>query len=176
MVENLKTTKYRNGDEIPNITDASVWSVLTTGAWSYQNNDPTYGTKYGKLYNWYAVADSRNIAPVGWHVPTDPEWTILSDYLGGENVAGGKLKETGTLNWLNINSGATNETGFSGIPGGDRCGDGSFFGYSFSGFWWSTSEYNDVSIWFRYLFNDTSSIIRSHFTKPCGLSIRCIKD
>jgi uncharacterized protein (TIGR02145 family) len=118
MVENLKTTKYRNGDPIPNVT-GNAWAALTTGAYCWYNNDAaTYKATYGALYNWYAVADSRNIAPTGWHVPTDAEWTTLTTFLGGESVAGGKLKETGTNHWTSPNTGATNETGFTALPGG----------------------------------------------------------
>jgi len=118
MAENLRTTKYCNGDPIPNVTDSLQWVNLATGAWAHNNNYSQYENLYGKLYNWYAVDDSRNICPCNWHVPTDAEWTTLIDYLGGEGVAGGKMKSTGTQYWLSPNTDATNESGFSGLPGG----------------------------------------------------------
>ncbi len=118
MAENLKTTKYRNGDPIPNVTDISEWYHLTTGAYCDYINTPGSDVTYGKLYNWHTVADSRNIAPTGWHVPSDAEWAILIEYLGGSDVAGGKLKETGTTHWYNPTTEATNESGFTGLPGG----------------------------------------------------------
>ena len=114
MVENLKTTKYSNGDPIP-----TAVTSLTPGAYCMYNNDAvTYKADYGALYNWYAVADSRNIAPAGWHVPTKTDWTTLTDYLGGESVASGKLKENGSSHWLTPNTGATNSSGFTALPGG----------------------------------------------------------
>ena len=119
MVENLKTTKYRNGDAIPNVTGNASWVALSTGAYCWYNNDAaTYKATYGALYNWYAVGDSRNIAPSGWHVATDSEWTTLSTFLGGESIAGDKLKEIGTSHWLSPNTGATNSNGFTAFPGG----------------------------------------------------------
>src|SRR5690606_33259564 len=107
-------------DVIPQVTDPTIWGNLTTGAWCYYNNDPANEIIYGKLYNWYAVNDPRGLAPVGWHIPSDSEWTILTDYLGGFEVAGGKMKETGTTHWANPNIGADNSSGFTGLPGGYR--------------------------------------------------------
>ena len=117
MAKNLDVTTYRNGDVISQVTDPTAWNALTTGAWCYYNNDPANGTIYGKLYNWYAVNDPRGLAPTGWHIPTEGELIALSDCLGGQEVAGGKLKETGTAHWLSPNI-ATNETGFTALPGG----------------------------------------------------------
>ena len=120
MAENLKTIKYNDGTAIPLVTDATEWSNLTTHGYCWYNNDEaTYGDTYGALYNWYTV-ETGNLCPTGWHVPTDAEWTELIDYLGGESVAGGKLKETGTTHWNSPNPGATNETGFTTLPGGYR--------------------------------------------------------
>ncbi len=126
MAENLKTSKYNDGTQIPNVTDYTNWSQLTTGAWAYYNNDSANYAKFGKLYNWYAVNyetnGNKNVCPTGWHVPTDEEWTILTDYLGGESVAGGKMKEAGNINWggiNNINQDSTNKSLFTGLPGGD---------------------------------------------------------
>jgi len=174
MVENLKTTKYRNGVSIPNVTDATAWINQRSGAYCDYNNNPSNSITYGKLYNWYAISDIRNIAPTGWHIPTDAEWTILTDYLGGE--AGGKLKEAGNAHWANPNTGATNETGFSALPGGYRFGGGQGSGLLFyylgeSGFWWSTTKY-------RGLDHNTSSLVNNTLQgySSNGLSVRCLKD
>src|ERR1035437_4904310 len=119
MLKNLDVSTYRNGDLIPEVTDGSAWSALTAGAWCWYNNDSaTNASTYGKLYNWYAVNDPRGLAPTGWHVPSDAEWTTLSTCLGGNAVAGGAMKETGTTHWTSPNTGATNSSGFTGLPGG----------------------------------------------------------
>lgn len=118
MAENLNTSHYLNGDSIPQVQDKAEWVALTTGAWCYYQNDAENGKTYGKLYNWYAVNDPRGLAPEGWHIPTDAEWIALIDYLGGTNVAGGKMKQIGTVHWISPNLGATNESGFSALPGG----------------------------------------------------------
>ena len=177
MAENLKTTHYQNGDPIPCITDTAAWKALTTGAWCDYENSADNGTKYGHLYNWYTVSDSRNIAPKGWHVPTDDEWTTLTTYLGGDSIAGGKLKEAGTLNWKSPNTGATNETGFSALPGGVRAGiNGKFFDVGFKDNWWSSTENKGVA-WNRYLNKNSSNMNRTNNRgKNCGFSVRCIKD
>lgn len=178
MAENLRTTKYRNGEAIPLVTDNTAWLNLTTGACCNYNNDTANISRYGKLYNGYAVTDSRNIAPSGWHVPTDEEWTRLTTYLGSESVAGGKLKETGTGNWLDHNTGATNESGFSALPGGDRGWGGSFTYLGYMGNWWCSSVDSDnyTYIWCRRLEYDLSSVIRGVLNKEEGLSVRCVKD
>lgn len=170
MAENLKTTKYRNGDPIPNITDNTAWKKLNSGALCNFNNDANIGDKYGKLYNWYAVDDSRNIAPAGWHVPTDAEWTTLIDYLGGEKVAGGKLKEIGITHWNTPNTGATNETGFTALPGSYRSNDGRFDDIGISGMWWTT----DYAL-FRFMDYD-SNAVDSDKELMLGLSVRCVKN
>jgi uncharacterized protein (TIGR02145 family) len=118
MSENLRTTNYRNGDPIPTGLDNATWSTTTSGAYAIYNNDNANDAIYGKLYNWYAVADPRHVCPTGWHEPTDGEWTTLTDYLGGAAVAGGKMKTTGLQYWISPNTDATNESGFSGLPGG----------------------------------------------------------
>ncbi|MEI6751561.1 MAG: FISUMP domain-containing protein [Paludibacter sp.] len=177
MAENLKAVKYRNGDVVPNVTDNTAWAALTTGAWCDYNNIATNDTKYGHLYNWYTASDSRNIAPTGWHVPTDAEWTTLTTYLGGQAVAGGKLKEAGTLNWNSPNTGATNETGFSALPGGLRnFSDGSFGGVGNNGNWWSSSENNATYVWRRYMNWSYSSVGRSSSSKTYGFSVCCVRD
>jgi len=176
MVENLKTTKYRTGEAIPNVTDNTAWGGLTTGAWCDYDNLAANGTKYGHLYNWYAASDARNIAPVGWHVPTDAEWTTLTTYLGGESVAGGKLKEAGTLNWASPNSGATNETGFSALPGGGRSYVGPFGSVSTNGGWWSSAEYDAGNAWYRDVVYGSSYVLRNNYYKQSGFSVRCVRD
>jgi uncharacterized protein (TIGR02145 family) len=181
MAENLKTSKYSDGSNIPNITDNIQWKRDTTGAWSYYNNDAANNIKYGKLYNWYAVSKNtngnKNLCPNGWHVPTDEEWTILTDYLDlGESVAGGKMKEVGTINWLNPNKDATNTSLFTGLPGGCRSSIGSFGYFGYFGSWWSSTESDTEDAWSRDISYD------DHFTKiatekrEIGFSIRCVKD
>jgi uncharacterized protein (TIGR02145 family) len=172
MAENLKTTKYRNGEPISNLTAAADWNASTSGAYSWYNNDITNKATYGALYNLYAIKDSRGIAPVGWHVPTIDEAVTLENYLGGGFVAGGKLKETGVTHWVGPNKGATNESGFTALPGGIRSGS-SFnemekTGY-FGLFW--ASIYNDF-YWYMP-FDDT---IFSFESFGNGFSVRCIKD
>ena len=152
------------------------WAGLTTGAWSHNNNDSQYENPYGKLYNWYAVNDPRNMCPLGWHVPTDAEYTLLTAYLGGESVAGGKMKSTGTQYWQSPNTGATNESGFSGLPGGSRNNDGSFSVIGDFGAWWSSTESYPSAAWYRglgYISVDADSF--SGF-KTYGLSVRCLRD
>lgn len=134
MNKNLDVAFYRNGDEIPQVADPTAWAALTTGAWCYYNNDPIQGGKFGKLYNWYAVNDPRGLAPQGWHIPSDAEWTTLETTLGGSSVAGGKMKEAGFVNWTAPNTAADNSSGWAGLPGGLRFWDGTFddvglFGY-----------------------------------------------
>jgi len=177
MAENLRTTKYCNGDPIPNVTDSLQWVNLATGAWAHNNNYSQYENLYGKLYNWYAVDDSRNICPCNWHVPTDAEWTTLIDYLGGEGVAGGKMKSTGTQYWLSPNTDATNESGFSGLPGGYRKSSGAFYDVGRWGYWWSSTEFGSGFAWPRHLPHGNGLVYRyAIYTKSYGFSVRCIKD
>lgn len=176
MVENLKVTHYQNGDAIPNVTDSTNWAALITGAWCNYDNDVSNGKKYGKLYNWYSVEDTRNLAPKGWHIPTDGEWTILTDFLGGKDAAGGKLKQVGILDWEKPNEGATNETGFKGLPGGNRGEDGEFISIGSSGLWWSSSEADSNYAGFRLVINTGKFVLRYKFKKSIGLSVRCLKD
>src|SRR5665647_1310817 len=184
LVENLKTTTYRNGDPIQNVTGNTAWSALRTGAYCWYNNDATYkNTNYGALYNWYTVSDSRNMAPWGWHTPTDAEWTNLTTFLG-ESVAGLKLRETGTAHWFDTNTYATNSSGFTAIPGGQRDGFGLFDSGPFNGlgtmdFWWSSTAYNATDAWARYVSYYSSSVGRdngNNFSKVRGYSVRCVKD
>lgn len=174
MVENLKTTKYRDGTIIPNVTDNTEWTDLTTGAYSDYDNTSSNSDVYGRLYNWYAATDTRNIAPTGWHIPTDAEWTTLANYLGGELVAGDKLKETGNVHWQGINV-ATNESGFTALPAGERFHNGAFAQNGYYGLWWSTTGLSTTS-WFHYVHNGNSHLTRSNQIKWMGISLRCVKD
>jgi uncharacterized protein (TIGR02145 family) len=176
MEKNLDVVTYRNGDIIPQVTDPTAWAALTTGAWCYYNNDVANGAIYGKLYNWYAVNDTRGLAPKGWHVPTDAEWTILTDKLGGTLVAGGKMKTTGTTSWITSNTGATNESGFTGLPGGNRGNDGTFANVGYNGFWWSSSEGGTTYAWYRFLDYGNGDAYRSSKGKANGFSVRCLRD
>ena len=196
--QNLNVTKYSDGTTIPQVTDPTQWANLTTGAWCYYNNTTANGTTYGKLYNWYAVAGiydtasatnpalRKKLAPTGWHVPTDAEWSSLINCLdpnadGGNNVpniAGGKMKATGTSLWISPNTDATNESGFTVFPGGARDGDGTFSYVGFYGYWWSSSVYNTTSgAWFRILDYSSGSAYRyPDSVRIHGFSVRCLKD
>ncbi len=173
---NLIVSKYRNGDVIPEVTDPTEWANLTTGAWCYFANTTLNGTTYGKLYNWYAVTDSRGLAPEGYHIPSDTEWTTFTSCLGGETIAGGKIKETGTAHWETPNTGATNESGFKALPGGYRYDNGTFSTTGFFGYWWSSSNNFSNIAWDRYLYYNYGDIYRNSFNKAAGFSVRCIKD
>jgi uncharacterized protein (TIGR02145 family) len=176
MAENLKVTHYRNGDPISNITDGTAWSNLTTEAYCAYNNYLDDYAHYGELYNWYAVTDSRNIAPIGWHVPTDADWAILTDYLGGAVVAGGKLKETGTYHWQSPNTGATDESGFTALPGGNRQTGGVFSNKGESGGWWSSTEVNASEAFCLFMSCSNSGAYKVNYDKKIGYSVRCVKD
>ena len=174
--KNLNVSTYRNGDVIPQVQDKKAWANLTTGAWCYYGNDASNGTKYGKLYNWYAVNDPRGLAPQGWHVPSDAEWTILETALGGSLVAGGKMKEAGTLNWTTPNTGGNNNSGFAGLPGGGRDGSGAFDGVGSGGYWWSSAENGTTYAWVRGLGYNNGGIDRFGGNKKGGYSVRCLRD
>ena len=175
--KNLDVSKYRNGDEIPLVQDAAEWAKLTTGAWCYYENKSVNGTTYGKLYNLYAVTDKRGLAPKGFHIPTDAEWTILTDYLGGRDAAGGKMKETGTTHWQTPNTGANNKSGFTGLPGGYRYSGGTFGFFGLYGLWWSSSEGgSDILAWDRFLYANDTVVGRFDDFERSGMSVRCIAD
>ncbi len=176
MAENLKTTKYRNCNTIPNLTGNTAWSYDTIGAYCDYNNIPDSSSIYGRLYNWFAVVDSRNLCPIGWHVPIDSEWTTLTIYLGGENIAGGKLKETGLSHWLSPNTSATNETGFTALPAGGRESGGAYGYIGSIGYWWSSTEFVTSLAWFREMFSSDSNVGRYEFNKQEGFSVRCLRN
>ncbi|WP_396217293.1 FISUMP domain-containing protein [Flavobacterium sp.] len=179
---NLDVTAYRDGTPIPQVTDPSQWANLTTGAWCYYNNDPANGDIYGKLYNWYAVAGihdndpstpNKILAPTGWHVPSDAEWNTLTTFLGGLSVAGGMMKSTSTL-WQSPNTGATNSSGFTGIPGGHR--GNNFESIGDIGVWWSSSEQSTQSASHRNLHYLDIHVTTWSTTKFYGYSVRCLRD
>ena len=182
LVENLNVTHYRNGDPIPNVTDSAEWVNLTTGAYCNYDNSSANAEIYGRLYNWFAVNDSRNIAPIGWHVATLDEWIILENYLGGDTVAGGKLKEAGTIHWKSPNYGATNESGFTGLPGGSRSWGGiAVFKFSLMskyGNWWTaTGSDTDQNLAFMKELGYNYILVGGcDCPKLIGYSVRCIKD
>jgi len=175
MSENLNAEHYRNGDIIPQVQDADEWIYLKSGAWCYLKNDSENGKIYGRLYNWYAVNDSRGLAPDGWHIPSYAEWKNLKVYLGGYLIAGGKLKAT--ILWDSPNTGATNESGFTALPGGNR------YGWTISPigsacYFWSSSkyEYERGYAYFYYLGYNHSLFLDKVNGKHIGMSIRCMKD
>jgi len=176
-IENLDVTTYRDGTPIPEVTDPVQWAALTTGAWCYYNNDPSNGAIYGKLYNWYAVNDIRGLAPEGYHIPSETEWATLTACLGGDSVAGGALKSTGTTLWTNPNTGATNSSGFTGLPGRSRDYTGVFsIDAGDVGFWWSSTTFDATSAWYHYLYHSLSNIFSSFGEKNKGLSVRLVKN
>jgi uncharacterized protein (TIGR02145 family) len=175
LTNNLDVVTYRNGDVIPQVTDPTAWAALTTGAWCYYNNDAANGAIYGKLYNWPAVTDPRGLGPIGWHVPSDAEWFTLSTYLGGVTVAGGKMKSIGTTLWV-TNTGATNESGFTGLPGGRREPTSAFSTIGSNGNWWSSTSRNGTQRWSRTLNNNNTLIENYGFDPKYGCSVRLIKD
>jgi uncharacterized protein (TIGR02145 family) len=180
MSENLKTSRYRNGGSIPYVVGNADWQALTTGAWSNYAHDAANDPVYGKLYNWYTTLGDT-LCPTGWGVPTDDEWTTLTTYLGGESVAGGKMKSIGTAYWNSPNTGATNESGFSALPGGYRDSDGSFYNIRGFAVFRSATEYCNLCFaWVRGLYNNDGYVGRI-FTidignKSVGASVRCLRD
>lgn len=176
MLKNLDVTTYRNGDPIPQVSDITAWRNLTTGAWCYYENDLSNGPVYGKLYNWYAVNDPRGLAPSGWHVPSHAEWNTLINCLGGISIAGGKLKETGTTHWLTPNLGATNSSGFTGLPGGYRYFNGVFYYVGNFGIYWSSTAGNPTEVLARALNSASEGVYLYSWFKQAGFSVRCVKD
>jgi uncharacterized protein (TIGR02145 family) len=176
MAENLRTTKYNDGTEIPVVKDNLDWSKLTTPGYSWYNNDSgEYKDSYGALYNWYAV-NTNKLCPAGWHVSSDAEWVALATFLEGGNDVGGKLKESGTKHWKIPNEGATNESNFNALPGGYRTFEGIFNFIGVSGYWWSSTEYNEASVLFWNLRYKSGGTFKYRSEKNCGFSVRCIKD
>jgi uncharacterized protein (TIGR02145 family) len=195
MAENLRVTRFRDGQSIPNITDANAWGQLgnasNKSAWVYYNNDAKYNQPYGKLYNWYAVMDPRGLAPKGWHIPTNEEWIALGAALGGAKQAGGRMKTIGTIEagnglWKSPNKNATNSSGFSAVPTGERGPDGVFDGMGLRARWWTTNNWEgdpfnlyslNTTIYGSQaiLFNSTGENVDS-YNVLAGLAVRCVKD
>jgi len=186
MAENLRTTKYRDGTTIPHVAEVGAWVQLTTDAWCHYENNGSLDTIYGKLYNWYAAANPM-ICPLGWHVPTDAEWQQLEailgmptgildqiGYRGALQNVGGKMKAT-TL-WIGPNIGATNESGFSALPGGGRLYNGEFGGQGQDGAWWSGSEEGLDEAWDRVVNSNGAGIGRHYNSKRDGICVRCVRD
>jgi len=175
MKENLKTTHYRNGDAIAYTPDASAWSSLTTGGYCNYNNLLSNGDTYGRLYNWAAVNDSRNLAPAGWHVASYNEWLTLMNYAGGYAAAGGKLKETGTLHWTSPNNG-TDAFGFTALPSGLRTLAGGYEVMGYNAYWWTSTEADIVYSWGAAISYNDATLYTVVYEKPQGFPVRCVKD
>ena len=185
MKENLNVSKYSDGTIIPQVTDPTQWANLTTGAWCYHNNNSANGTIYGKLYNWYAVAGihdndpntpNKTLSPTGWHVSTSEEWTTLLNFLGGESVAGGKMKSTGTSLWTSPNTNASNDSGFTGFPGGYRESNGEFYDMNYHGHWWSSSEISLQQSSYYSLHSVAGGITTNSWNKLGGFSVRFVNN
>jgi len=172
MAENLKTTKYNDNTPIPLVTKNSAWEALSTPAYCWYNND---SITYGAIYNWYTL-NTGKLCPVDWHVPSDAEWTILTTYLGGEIIAGNKQKETGLIHWLSSNTGATNESGFTALPGGYRNYYGVFNNIRSQGYWWSGTESSSIEAYYRDIDYSYSNLDSGSSSKKSGASVRCIAD
>jgi len=171
MAENLKTTKFNDGTPIQNVTADTIWAHLSTAAycWSY-NNESSFRDMYGAIYNYYAV-ETGKLCPAGWHVSSAAEWDTLSDYLGGREISGGKLKESGTAHWRSPNAGADNLSGFTAIPGGERDANGYFWGQAYHGRWWCSADWS--MNWLQY---STGTLDGMSCMSVCGFSVRCVKD
>ena len=181
MTENLNVSTFLNGDAIQEVKSDQEWEKAANNsepAWCYYSNEENNGLKYGKLYNWFAVIDPRGLAPAGWHVPTDSDWTVLTEFLGGEKLAGRKMK---FKDGWNENSSGNNKSGFSGLPGGCRMAFGLFENISTHIYWWSSTEMkmplggDTRYAWSRYLFYKFHSLERHTNTKGSGLYVRCIR-
>lgn len=176
LKENLKTTHYNNGVPIPNVPGGASWATLTTGARCYYNNDSSaYDSVYGALYNWYAVNDTNEICPSGWHVPTDAECTAIETFLGGSFFAGGPMKEAGTAHWSAPNTGATNSSGFTGLPGGMLGVNYTFQTINQNDLWWTSTQQSLGGAWSRYLWYLNAGVDRNPTPKTIALSIRCMR-
>jgi uncharacterized protein (TIGR02145 family) len=176
--ENLKTTRYSNGDSIGTTIPANLDITndsIPKYQWAYDGNESN-AEIYGRLYTWYAATDSRNICPTGWHVPTEADWSMLITFLVGETAAGGKLKETGIAHWKSPNTGATNESGFTALPGGYRYISGTFFDIGVTGNWWSSTEISANNAWCYTMYNNLKNVDKHYGKKRNDLSVRCVRD
>ena len=176
MAENLRTTRYADSTLIPNIKDAAKWASLTSPGYCwFKNSEAAFKTMYGAIYNWYTV-NTGKLCPEGWHVPTDDDWKGLSAALGGDLVAGGKLKQTGDSYWQTPNTGASNEYLFTALPGGLRYLDGEFRDFGFGGYWWTSTEFSPERAIFRFAFYQDANLFRFDNDKKNGFYVRCVKD
>ena len=184
MAKNLDVSSFRDGTPIPQVTDATQWTNTLTPAWCYYANTTANGTTYGKLYNWFAVNGDidgdgdkdKELAPLGWHIPSESEWNALSDCLGGAPVAGGKMKETGTTHWITPNAGATNTSGFTALPGAFRNSAGAFEFIGYKGYWWSSTEQSSTNAVLRFVDYNTAILGSGVDDKNHGFAVRCVKD
>ncbi|MCX2493612.1 fibrobacter succinogenes major paralogous domain-containing protein [Pedobacter sp. PF22-3] len=174
MMENLRTTHYRDGTIIQNVTGSSNWGTQTIGAYCNYNNSLELGKTYGFLYNWYAINSDRKLAPQGWHIPTSAEWTILYNYIGGDRYSGGKIQESGTRHWVS-DTGASNITKFTGLPGGKRNGDGTYDSIFYDANWWTATANSTGTAW-NYNLYVKGYLEIAESPKNLGYSVRCIKD
>jgi uncharacterized protein (TIGR02145 family) len=172
--ENLRTSRYRNGEDIPVIEEDSLWLSTSAGAFAYYTNDPDQDTLEGMLYNHFALSDNRGLCPTGWHVPSDAEWTTLQEYISRGDKEGGALKDT--LEWDFPNAGAANLMGFRARAAGFRAATGGFGGQGIHGFWWSTSPAEPGKAWSRQLNYASTSMFRNANFLLFGMSVRCLKD
>ena len=180
QTKNLDVGRFRNGDPIPQAISAEEWKAAgerEEPAWCFYDNETENGKIYGKLYNWYAVNDERGLAPEGWHIPNDEEWRTLTDYLGGDEVAGGKMKSTGTAYWQSSNEGVNNESAFSALPGGIRNYYGSLSKLGGYAFFWSATEFDNFNARYFLLSSNLSFVVRINgISKSVGASVRCLRD
>jgi uncharacterized protein (TIGR02145 family) len=186
MGENLRTTKFSNGDPITQVQDSAQWFSIASPAWVSVSNVATFDNPYGKLYNWYTVADARNVCPTGWHVPSDSDWSNLVHYVDSlststamgvqSGTAGGKLKQAGTTSWVYPNTGATDEINFSALPAGIRQSNGHFLGFGEQNFLWSSTAADGLNGYGRNVYSENSSVVRTYEDKRTGGTVRCLKD
>jgi uncharacterized protein (TIGR02145 family) len=176
MVENLKAIHFRNGDLVSNIINDGTWAVQSTEGYCDYGTNQNNSATYGRLYNWYAVNDSRKLAPLGWHIPTEAELTTLINYEGGNTADGGKLKESGTTHWQSPNTDASNSSGFTALPGGSRDTYGAFDNLNYHSYLWSATEFNSSMARMYHLYYDFGGSQLQTFSKVYGFSVRCVKD
>ncbi len=175
MVENLKTTKFNDGTAIPLVTGDAAWTNLLTPAYCWFNNNTGNKNIYGALYNFPTIYTGL-LCPSGWHIPSDAEWTTLTDYLGGLDVAGGKMKETGTTHWNAPNTEATNTSGFTALPGGYRIDYGNYLLFNRFGYYWSSTSKDASNSWIRFMDSNYAYVVSDARSKSNGYSVRCLKD
>jgi len=176
FTENLRVTRFSNGDPIPEIQDKQTWKKTRTAGLCNFDNDPSSAIRLGTLYNWHAVADPRNLCPKGWHIPSEQEWSQLTRFLGGDAVAGGKMKNPGNDRWAWPNSGATNESGFNAIPNGYRSNAGIFYLLDTYTFFWTSTGYSGEEALSKFLQNDYDGVTTIENDHNFGFSVRCVKD